>query len=80
MLKYILSDKWFTFSRFENQTENILSYQNSTKKKKKEEKNFLHRIQRKIFRNKSFPTEIYILFDRNNIEGKDIRPIFFKGK
>lgn len=61
MLKYILSDKWFTFSRFENQTENILSYQNSSEKKKKEEKNFFHRYVtsnttiEKFFEIKIFP-------------------------
>lgn len=81
MLKYILSDKWFTFSRFQNQTENILSYQNSSEKKKGRKKFFppLRYIEyndRKIFRNKNFPTEIYILLDRNNIADKDSTDIF----
>lgn len=65
-------------SRFENQTENILFSRQNNRKKRRGKKKFTLRYSensdRKIFRNKNFPTEIYIILDRNDTQfrGSDI--------
>lgn len=65
-------------SRFENQTENILFSRQNNREKRRGKKKFTLRYSensdRKIFRNKNFPTEIYIILDRNDTQfrGSDI--------